>query len=453
MTVSTRASRSGATYSRTVRTTSSSNGKPRWMIGARSGHATATSVTCGSTAASASAYAPLATVAVVASRPIRPLRVAATAATASGRTTASTSMPSVVSIIRRRSAGSAAAVAVLHATTRSFTDRAMSSSAISTQKRSSSPGERSPYGKRAVSPRYTKSSCGSETSSSWSTVSPPTPESKTPMGRARYAAGGAGTAPMVGAVPGGSRGARGKAEASAGLLADAVDGVLQLVGHLLGDRAALGRVRRGGHDRAHHHRDQQDQRDVLDRALPRLGPQPIARQHERGVRAAHHPVAHLGPSLHPIAGTGSESAEGRVTAKEPVCEESRANACPDRDKHVAQRRGPRARQLRARPGRRAAGDAGRRRRGLRVPTARLRARRPRPAAALPARALRRRPRPLRAHRLAGARRAPRHAGRHAPRHRPAPSAVAPHHLRRAAALRPRGRRLTRARPRGPGRAD
>ena len=94
-------------------------------------------------------------------------------------------MPSVVSIMRRRSAGSAAEVAVLHATTSSFTDRAMSSSAISTQKRSSSAGERSPYGKRAVSPRYTKSSCGSETSSSCSTVSPPTPESKTPIGRAR----------------------------------------------------------------------------------------------------------------------------------------------------------------------------------------------------------------------------------------------------------------------------
>src|SRR3954447_5152539 len=395
------------------------------MIGARSGHATGTSATCGATAASASAYAPLSTVAGVASRPIRPLRVAATAPTASGRTTASTSTPSVVSIIRRRRAGSAAAVAVLHATTSSFTDRAISSSAISTQKRSSSPGERSPYGKRAVSPRYTKSSCGSETSSSWSTVSPPTPESKTPIGRARYAAGGAGTAPMVGAGPGGSRGARGKAGPSVGLLADPVDRVLQLVGDLLGDRAALRLVRRGDHDRAHHRRDQQDQRDVLDRALPGLGPQPLARQHERGVRAAHHPVAHLRPSRDPFADTGRESAEGRVTAKERVCEESRANACPDRDEHVAQRRGARPRQLRARPGRRPAGDARRGRRGLRVPAPRLRARRPRPAPALQARALRRRPRPLRAHRVARARRAPRHARRDPPRHRPAPSPLAP----------------------------
>src|SRR3954449_5722073 len=175
---------------------------------------------------------------------MRPLRVAATAPTASGRTTASTSVPSVVSIIRPRSAGRAAAVAVLHATTSSFTPRAISSSAISTQKRSSSAGERSPYGNRAVSPRYTKSSCGRDTRSSWRTVRPPTPESKTPIGRARYAAGGAGTAPILGAVPAGrpvppggrrdgSWGARGMAARLAALLADLVDRALQRVRDLL----------------------------------------------------------------------------------------------------------------------------------------------------------------------------------------------------------------------------
>src|SRR3954470_22353665 len=413
MTVSTSASRSGATYSRTVSTTSSSNGKPRWMIGARSGHATGTSVTCGSTAASASAYAPLSTVAGVASRPIRPLRVAATAPTASGRTTASTSTPSVVSIIRRRSAGSAADVAVLQATTSSFTDRASSSSAISTQKRSSSGAARSPYGKRAVSPRYTKSSCGSWTSSSCSTVRPPTPESKTPIGRARYAAGGAaaGTGPILGAVPAGrpvaphgggrdgSRGARGivgpigrrrgtRTSASCRLLAaDRVDRVLERVGHLLGDPEALRLVRRRRRDRRHDHRDQQDQRHVLDRALAVLRAQPLPDRHERDVAAAHHPVAHPVPSLNPFTGTGGESAARRVTAKGPVCEESRANACPDRHEHVAERVLAGAGQLRPRPGRRAAEDAGGRRRGLRVPPARLRARRQRPPAALPQGAL------------------------------------------------------------------
>src|SRR5918911_3239120 len=42
---------------------------------------------------------------------------------------------------------------------------------------------RGPYGRRAWSPRYTKSSCGIVTRHSWRTVSPPTPESNTPTGR------------------------------------------------------------------------------------------------------------------------------------------------------------------------------------------------------------------------------------------------------------------------------
>jgi len=102
-----------------------------------------------------------ATVAGVASRPTRPLRVAATACTAPGCTTPRTSIPSVVCISRARRAGSAAAVAELQATTRSFTRRARSSSATSSANVSSSACVRPPYGKRAESARYTKSSAGS----------------------------------------------------------------------------------------------------------------------------------------------------------------------------------------------------------------------------------------------------------------------------------------------------
>ena len=108
------------------------------MMAVRSGHATAVSSTNGSAWAMADAYAPLATVAGVASRPTRPLVVAATACTAPGWTTPSTSMPSVVCAIRSRSAGSAAAVAELQATTSSFAPRASSSSAHCSAKRSSS---------------------------------------------------------------------------------------------------------------------------------------------------------------------------------------------------------------------------------------------------------------------------------------------------------------------------
>jgi hypothetical protein len=72
------------------------------------------------------------------------LRVAATAWTAPGWTTPSTSTPSVVCIRRSRSAGSAAAVAELQATTSSFTRRAISSSAISSANRSSSGPLREP---------------------------------------------------------------------------------------------------------------------------------------------------------------------------------------------------------------------------------------------------------------------------------------------------------------------
>ena len=53
-------------------------------------------------------------------------------------------MPSVVSIIRRRNAGSAAAVAELQATTSSFAPRPASSSVTSAENLPSSSGARSP---------------------------------------------------------------------------------------------------------------------------------------------------------------------------------------------------------------------------------------------------------------------------------------------------------------------
>ena len=121
--------------------------------------------------------------------------------------------------------------------------------------------------------------------------------------------------------------------------------------------AALGRVRRRDHDGGHHRRDEQDQRDVLDRPLPRLG---------RGAaRAAASARRARGPSsgspssflLESDCRYGQRVCGGSCDGERAgLCEESRTNACPDRDEHVAQRGGPRARQLRARPGRRAAGD-------------------------------------------------------------------------------------------------
>ncbi len=84
---------------------------------------------------------------------MRPLWVAPTACPASGVITAITSTPSVVCIIRARNAVSPAPAAELQATTSSLAWRASSSSAISSENASSSCGVRSPYGKRAVSPR------------------------------------------------------------------------------------------------------------------------------------------------------------------------------------------------------------------------------------------------------------------------------------------------------------
>ena len=109
---------------------------------------------------------------------MRRFLVARTAAWASG---ASTPMTGTASC--RWRSGSAAAVAELHAATMSFTPCPSRYPAISAAKRRISSSGRGPYGSRAPSPRYTKSSCGSVTRHSCRTVSPPMPESKTPMGR------------------------------------------------------------------------------------------------------------------------------------------------------------------------------------------------------------------------------------------------------------------------------
>src|SRR5829696_945228 len=205
---------------------------------------------------------------------MRPLRVAATACTAPGWTTPSTSTPSVVCIIRPRSAGRAVAVAELQATTSSLIRRASSCSAMSSEKASSSTAVRSPYGKRAASAKYTKSSCGSCTSSSCSTVSPPTPESNTPTGRRRSSSGRArsGTPPVC----------------HAHLLPHPVDRRLELAHDRVGDPLVRERAARLD-DAREDHRDEQDQPDVLHRPLPALA---RPRPRDPRVHLAHRLVAH-----------------------------------------------------------------------------------------------------------------------------------------------------------------
>ncbi len=93
-------------------------------------------------------YEPERTVASVASRPMRRLRVAWTAAWASGPITPITGVATCCC-----SHGRTAAVAVLHATTISFTPSASSQRAIASARRRSSSSVFSPYGKKAVSPK------------------------------------------------------------------------------------------------------------------------------------------------------------------------------------------------------------------------------------------------------------------------------------------------------------
>jgi len=73
----------------------------------------------------------------------------------------------------------------LQATIRSFAPRPSSSSVFATTRSRRSSALFVPYGKWALSPRYRKSSAGSETRHSWSTVSPPTPESNMAIGSER----------------------------------------------------------------------------------------------------------------------------------------------------------------------------------------------------------------------------------------------------------------------------
>src|SRR5215211_936394 len=226
---------------------------------------------------------------------MRPLRVAATACTAPGWTTPRTSTPRVVCSIRSRSAGNATAVAELQATTSSLIRRASSSSAISSEKASSSAAVRSPYGKRAASAKYTKSSCGSCTSSSCSTVSPPTPESKTPTGRRRSSSGAFST---PASLP--------RPSAAA---ADTVDRRLEPLDHRLGDARVRERAARLDHP-GDQHRHQQHQADVLDRPLPALACQ-------RRMPPAHQLVDHPEPlsarSPPPTCGAANESPAGGGT--------------------------------------------------------------------------------------------------------------------------------------------
>ena len=93
-------------------------------------------------------YRPDATVPAVARSPIRRLRVACTAACASGAITPTTGTES-----DSCSSGSAAAVAVLHATRISFTPCVSRYAPISCAKRATSGSSRGPYGRRAASPR------------------------------------------------------------------------------------------------------------------------------------------------------------------------------------------------------------------------------------------------------------------------------------------------------------
>src|SRR5690606_19926950 len=113
---------------------------------------------------------------------MHPLREAAQAACAPGSTT-----PITGTDRRSRRVSSATADAVLQAITTCLTPRPASSCAACTEYFRTVSGLLVPYGKRAVSPRYMKCSCGNAALRARSTVSPPTPESNTPIGFAAAA--------------------------------------------------------------------------------------------------------------------------------------------------------------------------------------------------------------------------------------------------------------------------
>src|SRR5256714_392141 len=235
---------------------------------------------------------------------MRPLWVASTASWDSGPTTPTTSSASLRAATCASSAPRAAEVAELHATTRSFAPRPSSSSAICSAKPWSSAAERSPYGNRAVSPRYRKSSCGSDTSSSCRTVRPPTPESKTAIGRSRN--GSPATRPYSHALTSSVH---------------CVQGSLQLLEDRLADLPAADvRALRGGDDAGEDDCDEQDQADVLHRALPGLA---SAQPRQRGVCTAHHAVPH-GDLPRIVVCLASESRGTRVTRPDATATKARS---------------------------------------------------------------------------------------------------------------------------------
>src|SRR5690554_4686564 len=86
-----------------------------------------------------------------------------------------------------RTTSSATAAMVLHATISILTLRCIRKRTISAEKRRMVSTDFTPYGTRAVSPKYTTSSNGRRSIKARTTVRPPTPESKTPMGPERSA--------------------------------------------------------------------------------------------------------------------------------------------------------------------------------------------------------------------------------------------------------------------------
>src|SRR3954462_9643688 len=118
-----------------------------------------------------------------------------------------------------------------------------------------------------------KSSCGSATSSSWRTVRPPTPLSKTAIGSRRD-----GMAPWC-QTP-----RRGRS-------LDAVERALQMLDDRVRDALGAVHLLRGEDDGREQAGDEQDQPDVLDRALAALvREEPL----DAGVDASHELVSHGG---------------------------------------------------------------------------------------------------------------------------------------------------------------
>jgi hypothetical protein len=107
-----------------------------------------------------------------------PVRDATQAACAPGSITPITGTFSICPLI----VGNPTEDAVLHAMTRHLTPYSASACAACSEYRATVSGLFVPYGRRAVSPRYTKFSCGNLAVRALRTVRPPTPESNTPMG-------------------------------------------------------------------------------------------------------------------------------------------------------------------------------------------------------------------------------------------------------------------------------